>query len=179
LAFANIFLRFSYHHLHLTHQQAVLFGFGYDNKLELVNSQFSDNNASCCYTFGYGSKLQSNVDDATCVDVDSGENKGNCCYGTQYSNGTDCEPCPKGANCSTVGSTLATMSMKPGFWRASSTTTDVRDCWLAEACGTVTKIETATTSRRTSDTTVAVAQANNDNTYCADGYKGPCKCMHT
>eukprot|EP00953_Heterococcus_sp_UTEX-ZZ885_P014392 8160-Heterococcus_DN1.PRE.1 len=71
------------------------------------------------------------------------------------------------------------MSMKPGFWRASSTTTDVRDCWLAEACGTVTKNDTATTSRRTTNTTVAAVQANNDNTYCADGYKGPCKYMNT
>jgi hypothetical protein len=110
------------------------------------------------------------------MDIDTGENKGDCCYNNQYNNGTNCNSCPEGADCSVVGTTLATLSMTPGYWRASQATTDVRDCWLAEACGNVTKNDTAP-ARRTTDTTASVVQANNDNKYCTDGYKGPCKYM--
>jgi hypothetical protein len=115
------------------------------------------------------------------VDTDTGENKGDCCYGNQYSDGTSCKQCPEGADCSTVGSTLATLSMALGFWRASQATTDVRACWLAEACrdidsyDTATATATAANARRTTDTTSAVVQAENDKQYCATGYKGPCK----
>jgi hypothetical protein len=108
---------------------------------------------------------------------------GTCCYADQYSDGKDCQSCIDGANCSFLGSKLATLQLKPGYWRASSDTTDIRECWLAEACvknNTLTTTAAATTTaaiRRITDT-AAIDQVNgNDvgNIYCADGYKGPCK----
>jgi hypothetical protein len=74
-----------------------------------------------------------------------------------------------------IGSTLATILLQPGYWRASSVTTDVRACWLAEACiGTNNTAET-TIDRRMTETISAVVQANNDGEYCTNGYKGLCK----
>jgi hypothetical protein len=64
----------------------------------------------------------------------AGENRGDCCYGNQYSNGISCVTCMAGANCSTIGTSLATQSLVKGYWRASITSTDVRQCWFPEAC---------------------------------------------
>ena len=40
----------------------------------------------------------------------------------------ECEPCPVGANCSTVGVTIEHLPLEQGYWRHSSNTTDVRRC---------------------------------------------------
>jgi hypothetical protein len=109
-----------------------------------------------------------------------------CCYADQYSHGKKCQSCLDGANCSFVGSSLASLQLNPGYWRASNLTTDVRECWLAEACVKIKKKHTLTTTaaatasaatRRTTDT-AAIGQTDDNNVtdiYCADGYKGPCK----
>jgi hypothetical protein len=52
-----------------------------------------------------------------------------------------------GADCSVIGTSLATQAMLPGYWRASSTSTDVRQCWLATACtGNTDAVDTTATS---------------------------------
>jgi hypothetical protein len=159
---------------------AAVFGFGSNQTLTLINTQFVNNTAACCYTSGYGSKLHNDAT-ATCIDADTGENRGDCCYNGQYSDGTRCIACIAGADCSTVGSTLATLPLTAGFWRASDATTDVRECWLAAACvGTVHNASAATTAvstsrrRRTTGSILAASQFDG-NTYCAKGYKGPCE----
>jgi hypothetical protein len=107
-----------------------------------------------------------------------------CCFADQYSDNKNCQSCMDGADCSFVGSTLASIQLEPGYWRASGNTTDVRECWLAEACvgtnnlSTLTNVTAAT--RRTTDT-AAIDHANSSDfgdIYCAAGYKGPCKYIH-
>jgi hypothetical protein len=104
-----------------------------------------------------------------------------CCYADQYSDGKDCQSCLDGANCSFVGSTLATLQLEPGDWRASLDTTDARECWLAEACVGINNLSTTTNvtaaTRRTTDTANIGQDNSNDvsDIYCAAGYKGPCK----
>jgi hypothetical protein len=165
---------------HNNAEQAGVFGFGLNQTLTLINAQFTNNTAACCYTSGYGSKLHDNATAAaTCTDADTGENRGDCCYDGQYSDGTRCIACIAGADCSIVGSTLATLPLTAGFWRASDATTDVRECWLAAACvGTVHDTTAATTaagaSRHTTGSMLAALHFD-DNTYCATGYKGPCE----
>jgi hypothetical protein len=110
---------------------------------------------------------------------------GACCYSPiQFSDGNDCKQCLDGADCSVIGSTLTTLQLQSGYWRASNTTTDVRECWLAEACvGTnnlsaTTNTTAAATRRRRATETASIGQSDaNEVTdiYCADGYKGPCE----
>jgi hypothetical protein len=121
------------------------FGFGTDPPLQLESTLLKDNTASCCYAIGYGSKLLSNASSTlTCADADSGENQANCCYGTQYSDGSSCVTCEEGTDCSVIGTSLATQSLVSGYWRASSTSTDVRPCWFADACSGNTNATQAT-----------------------------------
>jgi hypothetical protein len=105
-----------------------------------------------------------------------------CCYDGEYINNKTCKSCEDHAVCSLIGSTISTLQLKPGYWRASNGTTDIRKCWVAEAClGTnttsTTTNTTITTTRRTTDTaTIGQIEDNGmSNIYCSDGYKGPCK----
>eukprot|EP00953_Heterococcus_sp_UTEX-ZZ885_P035577 18362-Heterococcus_DN1.PRE.1 len=121
------------------------FGFGSDKQALTVNSTtFIHNTASCCYAAGYGSKLQS--------------------VGTSIT-GTTCSD-------TDTGSSLASQRLKPGFWRASLSTTDIRDCWYAEACNATANATAVTTRRATGTATTDIVQAD-DNRYCTTGYKGP------
>jgi hypothetical protein len=187
------------------------FGFGKDQYLRMNATLISDNSAACCYASGYGSQLlASNNTTLTCADTDSGENRGDCCYNSQYSNGESCASCETGTDCSVIGTSLATQSLVIGYWRASTTSTDVRPCWFADACMANSNRPANTTvitaSNKDCGTTVAVSSsrssASSDNilfeesddcndtspstsnasvtqvdttTYCAEGYKGPCK----
>jgi hypothetical protein len=138
----------------------------------------------------------------------AGENRGDCCYGNQYSNGISCVTCMAGANCSTIGTSLATQSLVKGYWRASFTSTDIRQCWYPKACNSTTSAAAAdvpsdctttilpdgiTSSSTTSilisdgvgcnDTATASISAastlqTDATTYCTEGYKGPCKCTN-
>jgi hypothetical protein len=108
-----------------------------------------------------------------------------CCYSPiQFSDGNDCKQCLDGADCSVIGSILTTLQLHSGYWRASHITTDVRECWLAEACvginnpSTTTSTTATATRRRRATETASIGQSDaNEVTdiYCADGYKGPCK----
>jgi hypothetical protein len=135
----------------------------------------------------------------------TGENRGDCCYGNQYSNGISCVTCEAGTDCSTIGTSLATQSLLTGYWRASTISTDVRPCWFAHACAgnsnttaartdTSRECTTITASNdvpsnipisdgvgckdttATSTNMIASITQVDDTTYCAQGYKGPCKC---
>jgi hypothetical protein len=156
----------------LAHSQAAFFGYGSNDAFTLGSLHFAHNNASCCYTTGYGSSLQTtNANTTTCADVDTGDTRSDCCNDKQYSDGMNRQTCLRGADCSVTGTTLATLSMTAGYWRASDSTTDVRDCWFVKACagtnnGTVTAVTAST--RRTAATPAAVAQANYADKYRAD-----------
>jgi hypothetical protein len=146
------------------------------------DAEYLNNKAACCYASGYGSQFQrsnATTSGLTCADNDSGENNGNCCYGTQYSDGSVCQQCLPGADCSVVGTSLMTQSLLPGNWRASNTTTDVRPCWFAEACSgsraNTAANATATTSAAVAAVTGTQSGIGSDNTYCAAAYEGPCK----
>jgi hypothetical protein len=103
---------------------------------------------------------------STAQDTDSGEGRFNCCYRNQYSYGTNCEQCMPGVNCTLLGSSLNELTLEAGYWRASSISVDVRQCWLADAC-------IGRSSTRVDETT-SILQ-DDVTTYCAQGYKGPCK----
>jgi hypothetical protein len=139
-----------------------------------------------------------------------------------------CVPCKPGTNCSTIGTALATQSLVSGYWRASTTSTDILPCWFPGACsgnsnGTaaVTDIpnnciilssgstnvittsgisssginsssissstldtskehgvycdDTSTTSISSIISIAGITQLVNAASYCAQGYRGPCK----
>jgi hypothetical protein len=64
----------------------------------------------------------------------------NCCYNTQYSNGSSCASCNAGADCSIVGTNIATQVLETGYWRANINTTDIRKCRLPAACNNTATI---------------------------------------
>jgi hypothetical protein len=111
-----------------------IFDFGQAYYYRLNATLITNNSAACCYASGYGSRILSNESTLTCSDTDIGENRGDCCYGNQYSNGESCVTCEAGTDCSVIGTSLATQSLLTGYWRASLTSTDVRPCWFANAC---------------------------------------------
>lgn len=71
-------------------------------------------------------------------------------------NGT-CSPCPTGAECK-QGTTLETLSLEPGFWRASESSAAVIKCPYEASC----------TAQASSNAPTSKASG-----YCAKGYKGP------
>jgi hypothetical protein len=189
-----------------------IFGFGQAVYYRLNATLITNNSAACCYASGYGSRILSNESTLTCADTDSGENRGDCCYKNQYSNGKSCVTCQQGTECSVIGTSLATQSLITGYWRASLTSTDVRPCWFANACisnsnstsATATGSKNCSTTLRVSSTVSSISSDNilfeesdgcddvitftatsttsivsitqvDDATYCAQGYKGPCK----
>eukprot|EP00953_Heterococcus_sp_UTEX-ZZ885_P035939 18536-Heterococcus_DN1.PRE.5 len=156
------------------------FGFGTEPDIALETTLITNSSAACCFASGYGAQLPSNTT-LTCSDTDSGENRGDCCYNSQYSDGTRCVTCKVGTDCSVVGTSLATQSLVHGYWRAATTSTDVRPCWFADAC-TGNRNENSSNSTSGADTTTTstssivrgITQVD-DATYCAQGYKGPCE----
>jgi hypothetical protein len=156
-------------------------GFGTKSNLAPATTLNTNNNATCCYASGYGARLPSNTT-LTCADTDSGENRGDCCYNNQYSNGTSCVTCKQGTHCSVIGTSLATQSLIDGYWRASPTSTDVRPCWFADAC-TGNSNKNSSNSTTGADTTTLTSTSSivrgftqvDDTTYCVQGYKGPCE----
>eukprot|EP00953_Heterococcus_sp_UTEX-ZZ885_P008097 4861-Heterococcus_DN1.PRE.2 len=135
----------------------------------LNNTKFIDNESSCCYASGYGYNLLNNNNaTTTCQDTD-----------------TD------GVNCSIIGTSIATQVLDIGYWRASTSTTDVRKCWLPAACNNtatiaaidstsnatiLSAIGTSSSSSATSSSAAVVSVLSGSNPYCTPGYKGPCKC---
>jgi hypothetical protein len=132
------------------------FGFGTDSDLALETTLITNNRAACCFASGYGAQLLSNAT-LTCADTDSGENRGDCCYNNQYSNGTNCVTCQQGTNCSVVGTSLATQLLVKGYWRASTTSTDVRPCWFSKACTGNSSTTTAAAAGMPSDCATTIS----------------------
>jgi predicted outer membrane repeat protein len=130
--------------------------------LPILQQGTVNNTAGCCYAAGYGinaSTINNAAGNGTnnCADIDSGTDR-QCCVIGEYSNGTDCIRCPDGFACTVVGLTVTTLPVMPGYWRESITQITVRECWNEKACsGGVANVTNASDS------------------YCAAGYKGPCK----
>ena len=60
-----------------------------------------------------------------------------------------CEPCPLGTTCTELGATVATLPIKPGYYRASETTANVVRCFDAGAgCGSKTECANSTSACR-------------------------------
>jgi predicted outer membrane repeat protein len=127
-------------------------------------TSFQQNTAVCCYAQGIGSAAtNSGIDNSNCQDIDSGGERGaECCVNGQYTNGHQCITCSDRFNCEALGTTTATLPLKPGYWRADMQTQSVLECWESSACS--------------GGNAVSSVQE-----YCADGYTGPCKyfCLTT
>eukprot|EP00948_MAST-09A_sp_MAST-9A-sp1_P002102 g2102.t1 len=57
--------------------------------------------------------------------------KSECTCGVEFfrnSSGMCVSPCPVGVNCTTAGSTLYALNIKPGWWRAAENSTNMYDC---------------------------------------------------
>jgi hypothetical protein len=113
-----------------------------------------------------------------------GKGGSDCCYNTQYSDGSSCIPCIDGVNCSTIGTNIATQVLDIGCWRASTNTTDVRKCWLPAACNntaTIAAINSTSnatilsTTSSVSSSAAVVSVLSGSNPYCTPGYKRPCE----
>jgi predicted outer membrane repeat protein len=121
-----------------------------------------NNTAGCCYAAGYGinaTTINNSADNSTnsCADIDSGTDR-QCCLIGEYSNDIACIRCPDGYACTTLGLTVTTLPVMPGRWRENITQNTTRQCWNEKACsGGVANDSSGTDS------------------YCAAGYKGPCK----
>ena len=80
------------------------------------------------------------------------------------SNDLLCEQCAsieggEGVKCENPGATLASLPIRPGYWRSNSESLVVFECLHSNAC------KGATTMSSSDD-------------YCAAGYSGPCESMH-
>jgi hypothetical protein len=117
-----------------------------------------------------------------------GEGGSDCCFNAQYSNGSSCIPCKAGADCSIVGTNIATQVLQAGYWRASTNSTDIRKCWLPAACNRTATTNTTTTAIATTAVLSTVGGSSSSSSsaaiisaltvtdpYCTTGYKGPCK----
>ena len=62
--------------------------------------------------------------------VDRATSRDECiCFRGYYMNSTGvCDACVTGADCSSVGSELRSLKLKPGYWRPSAESADVRRC---------------------------------------------------
>lgn len=90
------------------------------------------------------------------------------CPAFEYANPPDsedglvlCEQCAtiaggKGVNCDTPGATLASLPIRPGYWRSTLTSRVVHRCLNSEAC-------------------IGNTRVSGSDDYCKDGYKGPCE----
>jgi predicted outer membrane repeat protein len=121
-------------------------------------TSFQQNAAVCCYAQGIGSAVtSSSIDNSTCQDIDSGGERGaECCVNGQYTDGQHCITCSNDFNCEALGTTTATLPLKPGYWRVDLQTQSVLECWESSACSGGNAISSV-------------------QEYCADGYTGPCK----
>ena len=77
---------------------------------------------------------------------------------------TSCEQCAtiegeEGVDCDNAGATLASLPIRPGYWRSNSQSLDVFECLHSKACKGAT--------------TMSSSEA-----YCAAGYSGPCESTH-
>jgi hypothetical protein len=120
-------------------------------------TSFQQNTAVCCYAQGIGSAVTTIMHDSSCQDIDSGGERGaECCVNGQYTNGQQCITCNNKYNCEALGTTTATLPLKPGYWRVNLQTQSILDCFEQSACSGGNAISSV-------------------REYCADGYTGPCK----
>ena len=70
------------------------------------------------------SNMEPNAEGTVCV----------CSVNFYDSGDGECVPCPKGATCPTVGTTVETIVMDAGFWREREDSLDLRLCNEAHAC---------------------------------------------
>jgi predicted outer membrane repeat protein len=122
------------------------------------STSFQQNTAVCCYAQGIGSAVtSSSIDNSTCQDIDSGGERGaECCGNGQYTDGQHCITCSNEFNCEALGTTTATLPLRPGYWRVDLRTQSVLECWESSACSGGNAISSV-------------------QEYCANGYTGPCK----
>lgn len=65
-----------------------------------------------------------------------------------------CESVMDHTTSSTVDGTLESLLLAPGYWRSSGTSTEIRECYEADAC------------------------VGGTNGYCGAGYDGPCRFLY-
>ena len=79
-----------------------------------------------------------------------------------------CVPCPIGTVCASVGVTLHSLPLKPGYYRASATATNVFRCPDSDAgCGTANECLNSTSACRGGDDFTSICHAGLDGILCA------------
>ena len=76
-----------------------------------------------------------------------------------------CQPCPRYATCNTTGTTLASLGVAPGYWRASPTTSELYPCDSETCVGSDLRVGAGLQVPRN-------AEEGND-PYCTHGHTGP------
>ncbi|CAN0275792.1 unnamed protein product [Laminaria digitata] len=76
-----------------------------------------------------------------------------------------CEQCAsiegvEGVECETPGATLASLPIRPGYWRLNRDSLVIHECLHADAC------------------VGAAAEVSSADGYCDEGYSGPCEFTH-
>eukprot|EP00966_Prymnesium_polylepis_P244945 5665767-Prymnesium_polylepis.1 len=56
------------------------------------------------------------------------------CKDSYYLHNLTCVECPNGVDCSRQGVRLEALPLEAGYWRTNSLSSDVRDCFTADAC---------------------------------------------
>lgn len=90
-------------------------------KFSTTSGNPSDSNCISC-----GNNALSNRDNTDCF-CDNGF------YEIEENNNLICENCPEQAEC-IKNTTIRTLNIKPGYWRHSQTTIDIRECFIDNAC---------------------------------------------
>jgi hypothetical protein len=115
----------------------------------IVNTTFSNSTASCCTSGDYGVHR--------CVDVMIDNTGNTCCPAKSFlTNEGICQTCSGELSCDNVGTSISSLKVAPGLWRASLATLTTLECYNTAACKG------------------GVANSTVDD-YCNTGYTGPCK----
>eukprot|EP00611_Tribonema_gayanum_P032445 TRINITY_DN969_c0_g3_i3.p1 TRINITY_DN969_c0_g3~~TRINITY_DN969_c0_g3_i3.p1 ORF type:complete len:1006 (+),score=214.17 TRINITY_DN969_c0_g3_i3:240-3257(+) len=130
--------------------------------VDLATSTFADNTAKCCYA-----AQPQTVVDAGCSDVTAGFSiSTQCCTTGEYvalDEATDrysCTLCdPETMTCTGAAVSIRDLPLQSGYWRASFTTSDIKECYNDDAC--IGQAPPAAGAKATVDG------------YCASAYQGP------
>jgi hypothetical protein len=143
--------------------------------IRISNVTVGNNTAGCCHAFSYsaGTKwfLSSNPHNtADCTTFDYGSGR-QCCNSLEYIDKGLCLRCSGPYSCNTVGTTVATLPVPPGYWRESLTQLNLRECWNQDACSGGPAASNAITAP------FGARSAATADVYCVEGYHGPCECF--
>jgi hypothetical protein len=104
------------------------------NVLTITNTTFSNSTATCCFapttTAATAITTTTTAAGSTCVDVTTNAGGSECCTANYYGDNGKCVECGhnKLLQCHGIGTTVASLTLAAGHWRADLQSLRVYDC---------------------------------------------------